>query len=197
MQPKNSGKCNTANGCKLAVNICSVGSNPFPLSKYYYILLTSFYGNFPKQIFYNHYSHRFCLYRNFISRNKDCNLYLQCNENALLKLLMLLLYNSEIRLSERVVKICFPKKFSNCNYICRLICSVLQMPRDSNYIPRMHSFIRRLKLLLYTIDLKKHFPGKCNHCFENSSICFFTTKHLQCRLLDHCVSRKEPDSSSS
>ena len=62
------------------------------------LLLTSFYGNFPKQIFYKHYSHRFCLYRNFISRNKDCNLYLQCNENALIKLLMLLLYNSEIRI---------------------------------------------------------------------------------------------------
>ena len=56
------------------------------------LLLTSFYGNFPKQIFYKHYSHRFCLYRNCISRKKDCNLYLQCNENALIKLLMLLLY---------------------------------------------------------------------------------------------------------
>ena len=41
--PNYSGKCNTANDCKLAVNICSVGSNPFSLSKYYYILLTSFY----------------------------------------------------------------------------------------------------------------------------------------------------------
>ena len=52
----------TANGCdnpsqitvgnitqQMAVNICSVGSNPFSLSKYYYILLTSFYGNFIKK----------------------------------------------------------------------------------------------------------------------------------------------------